>query len=253
MKQTFPTNPCLCSEYTERDTAGNIVEAKIDGIRCIVRASSSDAMAWTRNGMTIELPEIVRAEICSLASRRAGVTTFDCELADGRLWLFDLPDLQGSYRSRRRALESIYSQDVIGSMLGTMLVPILHDPDKDGGYPAVTSDILEKALNEGFEGIVLKDPDSEYQHGVRSWHKVKPVNTVDLVVVGVTEKGSLVVNHDGTNVIVGIGLDKDTRAKAASGSMLGKVIEITFQEETVNGSLRHPVFVREREDKTPLN
>jgi DNA ligase-1 len=64
-----------------------------------------------------------------------------------------------------------------------------------GGYriPGVlTSDaeegrrVLEEALAAGHEGVVVKDAASRYVAGRRgkSWRKVKPVRTFDLVVIG---------------------------------------------------------------------
>jgi DNA ligase-1 len=57
----------------------------------------------------------------------------------------------------------------------------------------VTSDVIEAgrfldaALAAGHEGVMVKDLDAAYEAGRRggSWQKVKPVHTLDLVVIGV--------------------------------------------------------------------
>jgi DNA ligase-1 len=51
--------------------------------------------------------------------------------------------------------------------------------------------VLAEALAHGHEGVVVKGADSPYQAGRRgkTWRKVKPVHTLDLVVLAV-ERGS---------------------------------------------------------------
>ncbi|MFA9566056.1 MAG: ATP-dependent DNA ligase, partial [Acidimicrobiales bacterium] len=52
---------------------------------------------------------------------------------------------------------------------------------------AVAADALDQALAAGHEGVVVKAVDSLYLAGRRgkAWRKVKPVHTLDLVVIGV--------------------------------------------------------------------
>ena len=52
--------------------------------------------------------------------------------------------------------------------------------------PATAQRVLDEALREGHEGIVVKDAASRYNAGRRgkAWRKVKPVRTYDLVVLG---------------------------------------------------------------------
>src|SRR5919108_473459 len=52
--------------------------------------------------------------------------------------------------------------------------------------PATAQRVLDEALREGHEGIVVKDAASRYNAGRRgkAWQKVKPVRTYDLVVLG---------------------------------------------------------------------
>jgi DNA ligase-1 len=52
--------------------------------------------------------------------------------------------------------------------------------------PQVAATVLEEALAAGHEGVVVKAVSSRYEAGRRgkSWRKVKPVRTVDLVVLG---------------------------------------------------------------------
>ena len=52
--------------------------------------------------------------------------------------------------------------------------------------PATAQRVLDEALRQGHEGIVVKDVASSYKAGRRgkAWRKVKPVRTYDLVVLG---------------------------------------------------------------------
>ena len=82
--------------------------------------------------------------------------------------------------------------------------------------PAVAAAWLEDALAAGHEGVMVKSLDSRYEAGRRggSWRKVKPVRTLDLVVLAVEwgsgrRRGWLSNLHlgargpDGTFVMVG--------------------------------------------------
>lgn len=256
MTKTIPILPCLCEEYERGDSANLVVEAKVDGIRAIVRITLNTVQAWTRNGRDIALPDAAVIDLIDLRdhnSHLGDTLTLDCELAGDRLWLFDLPEVKGSYRIRRTALEALFWRMKDTQYDHVRIVPVIYDPELDYGYPEDIDTLVGMAVRERFEGIVLKNPDAPYQQGTRSWHKVKPVRTVDLTVKGNLKNGSLIVDNDGKEVTVGIGLSEAIRAKAKTGAMLGMVIEIRFQEQTESGSLRHPVFVRERTDKSAHN
>jgi DNA ligase-1 len=60
-------------------------------------------------------------------------------------------------------------------------MPGVRSPDPDQA-----ADVLDGALGAGHEGVVVKALDAPYAAGRRgkSWQKVKPVHTLDLVVIG---------------------------------------------------------------------
>ena len=240
---SLPIKPCLCRDWLEGDTAHMIAEAKVDGVRVVVEVGEC-VRAWTRNGNPVTLP--VGAE---LDARLVGHAVLDCELVGDTLHVFDLPGFGGSWRVRREALKHAFSR--IPKSADVALVPVLHDPELCDGYPEDTATLLERATAAGFEGLVLKDPDAAYSEGQRAWAKVKPESTEDLRVVDVLANGSLVVSRKGVSVTVGIGLPRAVRAAAAA--MLGRLVEVRFQQVTAAGSLRHPVFVRVRDDKAEVN
>ncbi len=96
---------------------------------------------------------------------------FDCLHLDG-VDLLDEP-----LTVRRAALASV---------AGDLVVPGTVTDD-----PETAADVLAASLTAGHEGVVVKDVDSRYAAGRRgaAWRKVKPVATLDLVVLAV-EPGS---------------------------------------------------------------
>lgn len=140
----------------------------------------------------------------------------------------------------------------------------------------------------GLEGMVAKRADAPYTAGRGdAWLKIRIEHTADLVVVGFTDPegsrphlGSLhLARHDGTGLVysgkVGSGFDdamlKTLRSRldgteietpVCSGAPVGArgshwvtptfAAEIRFKHVTDDGMLRHPVFLRIRDDK-PLH
>ena len=95
-----------------------------------------------------------------------GVRFFDILHVDGRD-LLDEPLLE-----RTRLLEAV---------VGTWRVPSVVTDD-----PEVAADFSAGALDAGHEGVMVKGASSRYEAGRRgsAWRKVKPVQTLDLVVLG---------------------------------------------------------------------
>ncbi len=92
---------------------------------------------------------------------------FDILYCDGET-LIDLPLFE-----RRRLLEGAMSSHVA--------------PQYQSADIAELERIYDEALSAGHEGIMIKDPESRYQPGVRGkhWIKIKPeVDTLDLAVIG---------------------------------------------------------------------
>lgn len=210
--------------------------------------------------------------------RAAGASVVDSRL---RLFLFDLLVDQGrdvraeSLLARKARLRRIlpdrlpsalaYSQDVQG----------------DGGVA------LGQACAAGLEGLIAKRADAPYRGGRGSdWLKLKCHRRQEFTIVGYTEpKGArsgfgallLAVREDGRWVYrgkVGSGFDHAMRmtllkrltAARTSRPVLQpppriadatwvrptQICEVQFTEVTASGMLRHPVFVGQRHDKSPL-
>lgn len=126
-------------------------------------------------------------------------------------------------------------------------------------------------LSNGFEGAILKNPAGHYELGRRSpnWLKIKPWYDADLTCVGsfagegkhTGRIGGLVVSGSvewngktyDVRTEVGTGFTDQERETFQimedAGTLSGRIIEIKFQDVTVDGSCRFPVFHRLREDR----
>jgi DNA ligase-1 len=202
-----PVRPMLASpaeslEEALTENASAIVEYKMDGARIQVHRRGDEVHVYTRTlreitGSVGELVELVRALPCesvvldgeTLAltdegrprpfqetMSRFGSTRdeqvsalllrpffFDCLHLDG-VDLLDAP-----LRERNAALQKVAGEHLIPGEV----------------EPADAAGILTKAKLAGHEGVMVKRLDSPYAAGRRgrAWLKVKPVHTIDLVVL----------------------------------------------------------------------
>jgi ATP-dependent DNA ligase I len=176
------------------------VESKLDGIRIQIHRRGEEVRVYTRNlnEITDALPGIVAA-VRALPVEQA---VFDGEA----LWMGE--EGPAAFQDTVARID----RDAPPEGIATFLFDVLHvDGDDlldtplqdraarlDALAPelripgALTSDaevaqqVLDDALNAGHEGVVVKDAASPYAAGRRgkSWRKVKPVKTYDLVVLG---------------------------------------------------------------------
>ncbi|HEY3206781.1 MAG TPA: ATP-dependent DNA ligase [Gaiellaceae bacterium] len=176
------------------------VEWKLDGIRIQIHRRGQEVRVYTRNlnEITDALPGIVAA-VRGLPLKQA---VFDGEA----LWMGE--EGPAAFQDTVARID----RDAPPEGIATFLFDVLHvDGDDLLDTPlqdraarldalaqelripgAFTSDaevaqhVLDDALNAGHEGVVVKDAASPYAAGRRgkSWRKVKPVKTYDLVVLG---------------------------------------------------------------------
>jgi DNA ligase-1 len=200
-----PVLPMLASTATSVAEAvqsfdGSSVEWKLDGIRIQIHRQGEDVRVYTRNlnDITDSLPGIVAAvrrlpvtqvvldgealwmNVHGPAAFQETVSQIDSDAPPEGIvtFLFDVLHVEGDdlldtpLTERSARLEEIASHLKIPSVITT-------DPEQAQRF-------LDKALEAGHEGVVVKDAQSLYSAGRRgkAWRKVKPVLTYDLVVLG---------------------------------------------------------------------
>ena len=183
-----------------------VIDAKLDGIRIQAHRRGDDVLLVTRSldDITSRLPEVVEVvralpggdlvldgealmlgpegrprpfqETASRTAQSTGAAVvpyfFDLLHLDGT----DLLDAPG--HERTAALDRLVPEQ--------HRVPRLVTDDVEAAAAFVAT-----TLSSGHEGVIVKDPDAPYDAGRRgsAWVKVKPVHTLDLVVLAV-ERGS---------------------------------------------------------------
>ena len=206
-----PVRPMLASPGDSLDTAlaglgpDVTVEYKLDGARIQVHREGDDVRVWTRTlrEITGSVPELV-AQARALPGRAFVLDGETLALDDdGRPRAFqDTMSRFGSDGNEQTLLSPFFfdllhldGTDLIDEPLDTRLDALAglladHPPLRMPGVrrptPEQAATVLDDALTAGHEGVVVKALDAPYAAGRRgkAWQKVKPVHTLDLVVLG---------------------------------------------------------------------
>ncbi len=200
-----PVQPMLASTARSVSEAvaelGRVsVEWKLDGVRIQVHRDNDRVNIWTRNlnDITDSLPGVADT-VRQLEARRL---VLDGEVLgiddDGRPFAF-----QDTVRSTSSVTPFFFDllhrdgNDLLDAPLEQRIAE-LADVAGDLRIPGIITEngadaevVLAESLRHGHEGVLVKAADSPYQAGRRgkTWRKVKPVHTLDLVVLAV-EHGS---------------------------------------------------------------
>jgi len=122
-------------------------------------------------------------------------------------------------------------------------------------------DELDYQIEEGYEGLVLKNPNSYYEYGKSNdWVKVKKMDTYDATIVNLLEGTGKYKNmlgkfeielENGKKQFCGSGLSDEDRLTFWNNKdkLIGKTIELKYQDITKDGLLRFPIYVQIRDDK----
>ncbi|MFP5320617.1 MAG: ATP-dependent DNA ligase [Acidimicrobiia bacterium] len=181
------------------------VEWKLDGARIQVHRRDDDVRIYTRNlnDVTARLPEVVHVALGLDASS----FVLDGEVL-GFLGPEDAPQAFQDTMSRFGRSTSPHESQLVPHFFDVLHldgVDLIDEPLRERRrrlaelaqphlIPGTTTDdsdtaqaVLDDALAHGHEGVMVKAADSPYEAGRRgkSWRKVKPVHTLDLVVLGV--------------------------------------------------------------------
>ncbi|MBP2453337.1 ATP-dependent DNA ligase [Mycolicibacterium lutetiense] len=210
-----PVGPMLAQTATgvadalERLGGTAILEAKLDGARVQIHRKGSEVSVFTRSldEVTHRLPEVVEATLVLPATDLIADAEAIALRPDGRpqpfqvtaarfgrktandleplsVFIFDLLHVDG------RDLLDLPTEERLAAL--DALVPRDRRVDRIvTADAAVARQFLDRTLEAGHEGVMVKSPTAPYEAGRRGsgWLKVKPVHTLDLVVLAV-ERGS---------------------------------------------------------------
>lgn len=206
-----PVSPMLAQTATDVGDAleklggAAIFETKLDGVRVQIHRSGTEVSVYTRSldDITARVPDVVSAVLALPVTNLIADAEALAIRPDGRPHRFQVTSSRIGKRSDDGAQPlSVFFFDIL-HLDGTDL---LDQPAQrrrealDEVVPEplrvrrrVTSDsvvaqqFLDETLAAGHEGVMAKHPESPYEAGRRGagWLKVKPVHTLDLVVLAV--------------------------------------------------------------------
>ncbi|BCQ09996.1 putative DNA ligase [Mycobacterium heckeshornense] len=210
-----PVGPMLAqtaagtTEALERLGGTALFETKLDGARVQIHRADDDVVVYTRSldDVTARLPEVVEAALALPVSELIADGEAIALRADNRpqpfqvtasrfgrsvdvaaaraaqplsVFFFDLLRCDGVDLLDAPTSERVAALDEI--------VPARHRVDRlVTSDPSAAADFLDATLAAGHEGVMAKSPGAPYEAGRRgaTWLKVKPVHTLDLVVLAV--------------------------------------------------------------------
>jgi DNA ligase-1 len=199
--------PDIEAAMTKAVSGGPVaIDAKLDGIRIQAHRRGGDVLLVTRSldDITARLPEVVEV----VAALPGGDLVLDGEALmlgpDGRPrpfqetasrtaqttgaavvpYFFDLLHLDGDDLLDAPGHERMAALDALVPEANRVRRLVTDDVE-------AAADFVRDTLASGHEGVIVKDPAAAYDAGRRgsAWVKVKPVHTLDLVVLAV-ERGN---------------------------------------------------------------
>lgn len=139
----------------------------------------------------------------------------------------------------------------------------LDDKCKSLGLATVGYADSYPVIPPGYEGFVLKN--HYHPNAPFAWMRAKPDQTIDLRIVGFEisvegrhtgKVGAFKCQTDDGRIRCDVGIMPDDVRNDATkhkDAWRGLVIEVKYQKGTSRGSLRHPRFIRYRDDKDTTN
>jgi DNA ligase-1 len=295
VKGAIPVFECMLAHdganHEKKIKGIKLLEPKLDGVRCvtILNYETRTVVQYTRNGKVLEnfshiadallanIDDFGRSFVFDGEVVSSSFQTLmkqvhrkdDVQATDARLMLFDVLPLSEfqkgkSVMGQRRRSALLKTFKPFFDKCGNVDVIEQTEVDLDGFVGEMQFKQFNKdAIEAGFEGIMIKDPDAVYEcKRSVSWLKQKPFIEVSLTVLeteegtgrNVGKMGALVCEgtEDGKliKVNVGSGFTDEDRDDFWNCRVDGQVVEVRADAITQNQdgtySLRFPRFLRFR-------
>lgn len=257
-----------CGQATPPDWADNLehiaAAVRATGVRSVMLDGEISAATWNETEKLIKRHRaLMSAEMKERIVREVRYHAFDWVPLDlatekqkkpgGRNWVdtFPVPLVE-----RYSVLEGLIQRLDDDS-------PLRLVPQFDAHSPQQVFDLLDEFVELEFEGAIVKDPNSPYMlDRVRCWQKLKPMQTLELIVTGAVadngkHKGRLGALEgtlpSGNKVRVCTGFTDEIRERLwhtweyRPEALVGKVLEVACQAGDVE-EVRHGSFLRFRGD-----
>ncbi len=294
-KGAVPVFECMLAHdganHESKITGKKLLEPKLDGVRVItiIDAEARTVVQYSRNGKVLEnfghitdsmLEHIDLFDRSWVLDGEMVSTSFqalmkqvhrkeDVQSQDARLAVFDILPLSEFQRGRsalgqRRRSNLLRGMKSVFDQIGSIDIVEQTEVDLDSYVGELQfKEYNKQALDLGYEGIMIKDPDAVYEcKRSHSWLKQKPFIEVSLTVIETEEgtgrnkgkMGALVCEglEDGKSIKVNVGsgfTDQD-RDEFWNCRVDGQVVEVRADAITQNQdgtySLRFPRFLRFR-------
>jgi len=261
------------------------INPKYDGIRCIAEINLKDnnIILWSRNGRIYNIPILNKYILESI--NRKKLQNINKIILDGEIVIKNMTfkDVMKIARREKITLEAqkildnisyhifdIILDDVYESPLELRLEQLNNINENNVIKKVKYWKLSEKSIDEiylelqkvlelGYEGLVLKISNSAYIRNRNiSWIKIKEFDTIDCRVIKILEGsgknknkiGALVCKYKDIEFQVGSGLTDEFREYywQNQNKILDKIIEVKYQE--IIDKPRFPVFKKIRNDKS---
>jgi DNA ligase-1 len=282
------------ANHDKKITGKKLLEPKLDGVRAVtvIDFESRTATMYTRNGKVLDnfghitsflekhMDEIGRSyvldgEVVSNSFQdlmKQVHRKSDVQAQDARLCLFDVVPLVEfkagksvmGQRRRSKFLKENFSK-LFGDSGCIEIIPQIEVNLDEFLGDIEYRDYNKKMVAEGFEGIMIKDPEAKYEcKRSVSWLKEKPFAEFSLSITAVEEGTGRNVGRLGALVCQGVDDGKMISVNVGSGfsdsdrgsyweerdTLVGQVVEVRADAVTQNQdgtySLRFPRFLRFR-------
>lgn len=257
-------------------------EPKLDGVRCIAISKNGVTNLYSRNGKSISdnYQDTIIKDLNAWSLDNAASAVFDGELmgsdftatvshfrkktgADTSSHFYHIFDWMPyeDWINKKSSMNCQTTREKLEDMCLQSSSKFLRIVKRDVVFPDKIKQMHDIYVREGYEGVMIKTLDTNYKFG-RGFNvmKLKDFYDADLEVVGFEEGsgkyenslGAIIVKNKEIRVNVGSGFTDEERKVIWEnrGEFRGKIVEVRYQEETPDGSLRFPTFRGWRYDKT---